>query len=284
MLLPRVLTALVLLAVLVPAMVTNHWWAWPMVTLVLLAVAAYEWGRLLSLAGAKSGRRYQSAQPVLLGLGVVAASLAYLYLRATTGFVPGDASWLWAGVTVLWFAGGLWRLSRPEASSGGYSVAFFGLLACWVALFELHKFGVAWLLSSLAIVWVADIGAYFVGRQFGRRKLAPRVSPGKSWEGAIGGWILVLIMAWSLAAAPGFALTLNAQAVALWSPLGAGLVMSVLVVLSIIGDLFESLLKRQAGEKDSGWILPGHGGVLDRIDALIPAMPAALAASLWLAA
>ncbi len=284
MLLPRVLTALVLLAVLVPAMMTSQWWAWPFATLVLLAIAAYEWGRLLSLAAAKKGRRYQASQPVLLGLSVVIASLAYLHLRTATGFVPGEALWLWAGIAAAWFIGGLWRLSRPEASSGGYLVAFFGLLACWVALFELHKFGVAWLLSALAIVWVADIGAYFVGRQFGRRKLAPRVSPGKSWEGAFGGWVLVLIIAWSLAAAPGLALTLNAQAVALWSPLGAALVMSMLVVLSIIGDLFESLLKRQAGEKDSGWILPGHGGVLDRIDALIPAMPAALAASLWLVA
>jgi phosphatidate cytidylyltransferase len=284
MLLPRVLTALVLLAVLVPAMMTSHWWAWPLATLVLLAIAAYEWGRLLSLAAAKRGQRYQAARPVLLGSSVVIASLAYLHLRTATGFVPGDALWLWVGITAAWFSGGLWRLSRPEASSGGYLVAFFGLLACWVALFELHKFGVAWLLSALAIVWVADIGAYFVGRQFGRRKLAPRVSPGKSWEGAFGGWILVLIIAWSFAAAPGLAQTLNAQAVALWSPLGAGLVMSMLVVLSIIGDLFESLLKRQAGEKDSGWVLPGHGGVLDRIDALIPAMPAALAASLWLVA
>jgi phosphatidate cytidylyltransferase len=113
-------------------------------------------------------------------------------------------------------------------------------------------------------VWAADIGAYFAGRRFGRRKLAPAVSPGKSWEGALGGLACALFVSLAFA---------HALAVPWGAPL---LLFTVLVaVLSIFGDLFESVLKRTAGVKDSGGLLPGHGGVLDRLDALLPALPLA---------
>jgi phosphatidate cytidylyltransferase len=128
----------------------------------------------------------------------------------------------------------------------------------------------------MAIVWVADIGAYFAGRKFGRRKLAPEISPGKTWEGLIGGWLAVLVLFAASVFIPSLSDTFAAQLVlqrgwSLWI-----IIMSILVAASVIGDLFESLMKRRAGMKDSSQLLPGHGGVLDRIDALIPVMPLVL--------
>src|SRR5690606_23606746 len=129
------------------------------------------------------------------------------------------------------------------------------------------------LLTMMALVWVADIAAYFSGRAFGQRKLAAHISPGKTREGAYGG----------IAAAAGFALasaacpnTYGAALVARWGWVGALLAALLLAGLSIAGDLFESLIKRRAGVKDSSRLLPGHGGVLDRIDALLPVLPLAI--------
>ena len=125
----------------------------------------------------------------------------------------------------------------------------------------------------MAIVWIADTAAYFTGRAFGRRKLAPEVSPGKTWEGVYGGLAAVAIYALALvplAAGAGFAGANSPLAVILW--IAAAL---ALAAISVVGDLCESLLKRQAGVKDSGRLFPGHGGVLDRIDALLAAMPPA---------
>jgi phosphatidate cytidylyltransferase len=135
-------------------------------------------------------------------------------------------------------------------------------------------------LTVMMVVWIADIGAYFVGRAFGRRKLAPRVSPGKSWEGALGGLVVVLLVAFTALALIPADSTL-AAVFPRWLVERAGLAATVLVLvamvaLSVIGDLHESLLKRARGVKDSGRIFPGHGGVLDRIDALIPTVPLAL--------
>jgi len=142
--------------------------------------------------------------------------------------------------------------------------------------------GFVYLLSVLAIVWLADIAAYFAGRRWGRRKLAPAISPGKTWAGAVGAVVAVLTLALLLAGlAPDVQLfsTLLLQKVALLAALA---VLAGLVALSIVGDLFESLLKRQVNAKDSGRLLPGHGGVLDRIDAVIAVLPAAALLDLWL--
>src|SRR4030095_4279050 len=131
------------------------------------------------------------------------------------------------------------------------------------------------------ILWVADTAAYFSGRAFGRHKLAPQVSPGKTWEGVYGAWIAVALYALALvpyAGAAGFQLPVTTLSVALWV-----VFLLLLASISVVGDLFESLLKRHAGAKDSGALLPGDGGVLDRIEALLAAMPiAALAAELFL--
>ena len=134
----------------------------------------------------------------------------------------------------------------------------------------------AFLLSVLVIVWLADTGAYFAGRAFGRRKLAPSISPGKSWEGAIGGWLLVLLVAAGVLASGLQAPTLVSHFAGTHGLALGALALTVLVAFSVVGDLFESQLKRQAGVKDSSALLPGHGGVLDRIDALLPVLPLAL--------
>jgi phosphatidate cytidylyltransferase len=291
MLLARVLTAIALLAVALPAMLASQWWAWPLFSLVICLVAAREWGRLQVLAGPALGKtdsqpaRTPGVSAWILFALVLVNCLAYWWARSQ-GFTVGlqNAAWLWAAIGLAWLVVGPIRLSKLDARSAGLWVGAISLTACWVALFELHRLGIGWLLSSLAIVWVADIGAYFVGRTLGRRKLAQRISPGKSWEGALGGWLFVLILGLSSAAWPALSDTITAQAVMQWSPLGAVVLLSAVVAASIIGDLHESLLKRQAGVKDSGRSLPGHGGVLDRIDALIPSMPLALAAGLWLKA
>jgi phosphatidate cytidylyltransferase len=156
------------------------------------------------------------------------------------------------------------------------------LVGAWMALVELQSRSPWLVLAAMAIVWIADTAAYFSGRAFGRRKLAPQISPGKTWEGVYGGLAAVAVYALCLvpfAREAGFAPVVGALAIALW--LGFAL---LLAGISVIGDLFESLLKRHAGVKDSGNLLPGHGGVLDRTDALLAAMPlAAIAAQLFLA-
>jgi phosphatidate cytidylyltransferase len=149
-------------------------------------------------------------------------------------------------------------------------------VACWHALVAARAVGVAFVISLLLVVWLADIGAYFAGKAFGRHKLAPSISPGKTREGAAGGWLAVMVVGSAAAATMVFAPTLYTALVEHLGWLGALVSLTVLTVFSVIGDLFESLLKRQAGVKDSSGLLPGHGGVLDRIDALLPVLPIAL--------
>jgi phosphatidate cytidylyltransferase len=135
----------------------------------------------------------------------------------------------------------------------------------------------------MAIVWVADIGAYFAGRAFGKRKLAPSISPGKTWEGVAGGLVAVLVLAALAAQLPE---TFQAQLLVRYGWFKWVLFLGLFVAASVVGDLFESMLKRRAEVKDSSGLLPGHGGVLDRIDALVPTMPLAylLSAQMPLAA
>ena len=147
--------------------------------------------------------------------------------------------------------------------------------AAWFALMQFLSHGMLMLLSVLLIVWIADTAAYFAGRAFGRRKLAPHISPGKTWAGVVGAIVAVLLLAlavWQFAPA---ARMYSNELFAAVGPVWALLLLAVLIGLSIAGDLFESLLKRQAGVKDSGQLLPGHGGVLDRVDAMVPVLPSA---------
>lgn len=178
------------------------------------------------------------------------------------------------------------KVGLPEAGGARgllFTLVFLiALLGCFIAIAVLYQRSALYLVSVMAIVWVADIGAYFTGRAFGKHKLALHISPGKTWEGAAGGWIAVLLLAAASQLHPVFADTfaVRLQQHSGW-PLWVFL-MSLLVAASVVGDLFESLMKRRAGIKDSSNLLPGHGGVLDRIDALIPVMPLALLLSSWL--
>jgi len=266
MLRQRVATALVLMAILLPAIFVFPPWVWGAVALVFLAIAAHEWSGLL-------GHR---ASALLAALSLAACAAALLAWDVLAGWPYWFAPLACGLATLVWVGWGPWRLRRHDARDGGWPLAAALLLACWIALVALREIGALALFVAMAIVWVADIAAYFFGRAFGRHKLAPAISPGKSWEGAVGGFAAVAVAGLAAAAVPALAHTLPARLLAVWSPPGAAAALVGLAALSIVGDLHESLLKRQAGVKDSGTLLPGHGGVLDRIDALIPTMPAAM--------
>lgn len=216
----------------------------------------------------------------LAGVRAPAPRATYLALLA----LAGGAFWLHAGavaVTALlaaavawWCGAGLWLAlgGRPRTGVGGVRA---GWLAVGVLLFPSLAMGIAWLgraegpqrwvlLYAICLVWVADIGAYFAGRAFGRRRLAPAVSAGKTWEGLAGG--LAAVGVYALAA--GWALGVPGERLAAWLALALAA-----ALLSVAGDLLESVVKREAGVKDSGTMLPGHGGLLDRIDSLTAAIP-----------
>jgi len=276
MLKQRVITAVVLLAILLPALFWRSPEPFMAVTLVLMAAGGWEWGRLNGFASAPS---------ILLGLVLLALCAG----SWTLGWVAQPSFLLWA------LAGGAWVLAGAALVRAGVEGwpkiprairVVGGVLAlwlAWLAVAQARVIGVNFLLSVLVLVWVADIFAYFAGRAFGlkftKRKLAPAISPGKSWEGVWGGMVgvIVLAIAWVLADAAA-----RAAVPSLYSRLAAigwpVLLIAVLFLaaMSVVGDLVESLIKRAAGVKDSSQLLPGHGGVLDRVDALLPTLPLAM--------
>jgi phosphatidate cytidylyltransferase len=274
MLKTRVITALVLLAVLLPILFLLPPIYIGVFFLIALLAAAWEWSRLLV---PEAGR---------------AAYLYALFCLVIILFLLGMQNVNWQ-FGLLLLAVIFWLFIAPFILAKGMNLALqkvrpfyvvLGLIvlpATWFALVFLRELGLVFLLSTMALVWVADIGAYFVGKAFGKRKLAAQISPGKSIEGAIGG--LVLCYAYAIACIfflPFESTLFGAWAIRFgWIPML--FMVTVLTIFSIFGDLFESQLKRLAGVKDSSHLLPGHGGVLDRVDALIPTMPiAALLAGL----
>ncbi|MEJ2768101.1 phosphatidate cytidylyltransferase [Mycetohabitans sp. B46] len=267
MLKTRVVTAIVLLAVLLPVTLFAPLGGFGALIGFVLVFAAWEWARLLKLPGV-----WPFAYAALAGVVLV----AYVFAGAPRGDAISRAA------AVFWVAAAPFALLRKPALAGGTWRGFLlaaGLVlfvACWHALVVARATGAVFVLSLLLIVWLADIGAYFAGRRFGRHKLAPTISPGKTWEGAIGGWLSVVVVAALALAAHLGVPTVSSALVGRLGMVGAALALSVLVASSIVGDLFESLLKRQAGVKDSSQLLPGHGGVLDRIDALLPVLPLAM--------
>jgi len=277
MLKQRVITAVVLLALLLPALFYQESWAWRSVTLVLVASAGWEWSRLNGLgqfAAWLFGFACLLACVMSWDLGLTERSLPALWVVAASSWVLLGAALLRRGV-----AG--WReLPQALRLSGG----LMALWLLWLAVVQAHSIGAGFLLSVLASVWVADIGAYFSGRTLGGRfiknKLAPTISPGKTWEGVWGGafGVLLLALAWGITETGTLGLSVSLfshllnQANALILILG----MLLLTGMSVVGDLLESLVKRSAGVKDSSRLLPGHGGVLDRIDALLPTLPLAM--------
>ena len=153
------------------------------------------------------------------------------------------------------------------------------LWLCWLAIFQAKRVGINYLLSIFVLVWIADIAAYFAGKAFGRRKLAPSLSPSKSWEGVWGGtcavWVLAIVWVWAdqmaMFDSPSIYSLLYAHG---WVYFLVSI--TFLTAMSVVGDLVESMVKRSAGVKDSSQLLPGHGGVLDRVDALLPTLPLAM--------
>lgn len=272
MLKQRVITALVLLALLLPALFAESAEPLAGLTLVLIAAGAWEWGRLNGLA--MRGSLRMGAACVMLCLGAWSAGWAYQ-----------SPALLWPLAGGVWVLMGAWLLrrgvqawpfiSRSLRLVGGLLV----LWLTWLAMYQAKVKGINFLLSLLLLVWMADIAAYFAGRAFGRRKLAIGISPGKSWEGVWGGMAGVLLMAcvWVWADTQ-WVMDSDSLYTQLHTKGWPFMVLATmfLVVMSVVGDLVESLVKRSAGMKDSSQLLPGHGGVLDRVDALLPTLPVAL--------
>ena len=276
MLKTRIITAFVLLGAFLSALFYLPPLGWLLFATLVAAVAAWEWGALMALAGASR---------VALGTGLALSCLGLALLDpAALGLAPGfaEAGWrlgrwfyvpaaaFWLLVVPLWLKR-RWPLPK---SLLGVAIGLLLILPTWLALVQLRQAGALTLIAIMAVVWLADIAAYFFGRALGRHKLAPSISPGKTWEGAVGGTLAVIVYGFALAPRLPSVLAENFPLLLL--------VLIVLTAISISGDLFESLLKRQAGLKDSSNILPGHGGVLDRIDSLTSTLP--LVALVWLAA
>lgn len=276
MLKQRIITALVLLAILVPVVLypDSRLFAW--VTLVLIAAGGWELGRLTGLGAAAAVGT--GAACFLLGVLLWAAGALQVQLGSL--WLLGTAFWVLFSAWVLRQGAVAW-LAVPQAIRvvGGV----FALLAAWLAVSRAHAIGVNYLFSVLFLVWAADVGAYFAGRGLGgtfiQRKLAPTVSPGKTWEGAIGGLLTVFLVAalWQvLESRGGFGAQSLYTRLAGHGPVFYGVALLFLVTMSVVGDLVESLLKRSVGVKDSSGLLPGHGGILDRVDALLPVLPIAM--------
>ena len=276
MLKQRAITALVLLLVLLPALLYSEPWPFCFLALVFIAAAGWEWAKANGWS-----------QNVSLWVGALGCAVCALMWWA--GWLVQSTPRLWLVVGAAWVLGGAIVLragvsawdthSRYLRLVGGVAA----LSLAWLAIGQAKVIGSNFLLSVLALVWTADIAAYFAGRAWGgrwsRSKLAASISPGKSWEGVWGGMLGVMVLAgtWRY-----FDMVNNAAVPSLYTHVGnKGLWLLMLAAvfmaaMSVVGDLIESLVKRSAGIKDSSGLLPGHGGVLDRIDALLPTMPLAM--------
>lgn len=266
MLKTRIITALALLAILLSVLYSRSFVFFIAVAAGFFAAAAWE-----------SARLFRVAQPVLSAACWTVAFVLFVYFADSRGMTLlfSLCAAIWAIRLMPSLALGLPRLGGGgnRLLNGVYGISLFG---CFVAVVALFRHSPLYLLSVMAIVWIADIGAYFAGKAFGRHKLAPSISPGKSWEGAVGGWMAVLLLAGISSLYQPLAETFAPRVLSAWGGGGFAAVMSLMVAASIAGDLFESQLKRRAAMKDSSSLLPGHGGVLDRIDALIPTLPLAI--------
>jgi len=220
-----------------------------------------------------------------LVVGASAALLGGAALWAGWGEVPPRQLW-WLAFGV-WVLGGVYALRGGPAAWPRIPVALrlvLGvvlLFTAWLSLVSARVIGINFILSVFCLVWAADIAAYFGGRAFGKRKLAPAISPGKSWEGVWSGMLGALALAafwlWLDGALKPISDSVYQHLMNRFGVAGLVLIVVFLVAMSVVGDLFESLIKRAAGAKDSSALLPGHGGVLDRVDALLPVFPIALA-------
>jgi len=267
MLKTRVITALCLLAGFIGVLFVFPDWVASFVFALVAALATWEWAGFMQVE-----LRYKQVYAL-----VTFALVEYLTLsglnQVLLPWLSAAAIIFWVFIVPLWFSK-RWALPKTAA---GYLLGWLLILPTWAALLDLYRRDAWLLLAAMALVWIADIAAYFCGRAFGKNKLAPSISPGKTREGAYGAAVAVLIYGfllalrqWPDAGVPRF--------------IGLAVILLALTVLSIVGDLFESLLKRQAGLKDSSNLLPGHGGVLDRIDSQTSTLPLVALYFWWMTA
>jgi phosphatidate cytidylyltransferase len=260
MLLTRLATAFVLLAIILPALFMAPAWVFQSIALLAMVLAAWEWGRM--------------ALPTRFWLFPLAVALLGGSAWAASFGRPDRLTILIAAICLFWLVyAPLWLRKNRSVKAGGLFIATVVLLGAWLAILVLHFMGVWFLISCFLIVWIADTGAYFAGRAFGKTKLAPSISPGKTQAGAVGAVISVLIYFMVVQQWFPNSTTFPGHLIHRFGLVFALLVACVLTGFSVMGDLIESKLKRECGVKDSGNTLPGHGGVLDRIDALLPVLP-----------
>ncbi len=288
MLKQRVITALIMLAIVIPTLMTPSTWPFCLLAMTFMAAGAWEWARMNGLKD--SGAIY------FAGFFVLGSALSW-YLGFLNMAIPN----VWIIASGLWVLSSAWLLRAGVAGWLKIPISLrrvSGLIAlwlAWLAVCQARIQSVNFLMSVLCLVWAADTFAYFAGRtwggKFSKNKLAPTISPGKSWEGVWGGvvgvfllssaWVWVDIHWLNVGLNPGHSLgqtgvtsiytRLNSQHIVLM-----GVALLFLTAMSVVGDLIESLIKRSAGVKDSSALLPGHGGVLDRMDALLPTLPIAM--------
>lgn len=279
MLKQRVITAVIMLLVLLPALFAPVAWPFAVLMLAMAGAAAWEWGRLNA-----------ASATVSLLMGVIVAAACGLALMA--GWVRVGASIAWWVAFAVWVLGGVLALKVGPGSwhtvprAARWLIGMAAIWTAWLALSSAKATGVNFILSVFCLVWMADIAAYFGGKTFGRHKLAPAISPGKSWEGVWSGMLGVQVLAFCWIQADRHWQQAGQGSASLFSLLlehlglpGLVLALVFLSAMSVVGDLVESLVKRSAGAKDSSGLLPGHGGVLDRVDALLPVFPIAMALS-----
>ena len=281
MLKQRIITALALLAVLLPALFADSPQPFLLLSILMIGAGAWEWGNMNGMS---------SRQAVLSG--VICVDLCVFAWWA--GWTTSTDAWVWWMAGASWVGLTAWMLQRGVQGWAMWHrdlrwlLGLFMLWLAWLAMAQARTASVQLLLSIFCVVWAADVFAYFCGKSLGgriiHRKLAPTVSPGKSWEGAIGGLLGVFVLAWVWMQLeqtyqwPGTSLFTHmmTHGVFLWA-----LSLIFITTMSVVGDLVESLVKRSAGVKDSSNLLPGHGGVLDRLDALLPSLPIALMLLHW---
>ncbi len=265
MLITRVLTALVLIPLVLCALYLLPHSGWVVFAALVTALGAWEWGDLC---------KFGSAGRIALGVtvGVLVELLAppefFVFREPWVWPILAVAAAFWIVVAPLWLK---FRWNLQNTALKGCLPGILLLVAAGIALAALRaQAGASGLLAVMVVAWVADTAAYFSGKAFGKHKLAPAISPGKTWEGVAGALIAVGVYVLVMGHVAG---------IAWWKMLLAGW---CLTAVSIVGDLMESLFKRQAGIKDSSQLLPGHGGVLDRVDSLIALLPVAALAWPWL--
>jgi phosphatidate cytidylyltransferase len=250
----RIATAIVLIPLVLYLIffLENQHFKWAMA--VVLVLGSWEWCRLI-------GIKEVPGQAVYISIALLLAFISQL-IPSSIVYLLATIWWIFAIYLVVTYPSSdkLWQNNLLLKSVIGFSI----LVPTWLGVVELQADSQIKMMFIFVLVWAADIGAYFAGRKFGKHKLAPRVSPGKSIEGVVGGLLLSLILGLAIKNYVGLE-NLNL--------LNATLIFSLVILFSVLGDLSESLFKRASGVKDSSQLLPGHGGILDRIDSLTSAVP-----------